>query len=146
MLPFLIQYYQNHSFYSIIAIVLYFIFYALYGLYIQHFVIIFRPAIYSTFCDNISSSIVWSILSVQCFIVVSPYNKWVLLPPPSRQHVAARHRGSSLFPPFVALCQWFCSDQHLPKVANMRFAQFQLPELSGLAVIMQRSNCDPPWV
>ena len=86
MLPFLIQYYQNHSFYSIIAIVLYFIFYALYGLYIQHFVIIFRPAIYSTFCDNISSSIVWSILSVQCFIVVSPYNKWVLLPPPSRQH------------------------------------------------------------
>ena len=110
------------------------------------YILCFVRAIYSTFCDNISSSIVWSILSVQCFIVVSPYNKWVLLPPPSRQHVAARHRGSSLFPPFVALCQWFCSDQHLPKVANMRFAQFQLPELSGLAVIMQRSNCDPPWV
>ena len=89
MLPFLIQYYQNHSFYSIIAIVLYFIFYALYGLYIQHFVIIFRPAIYSTFCDNISSSIVWSILSVQCFIVVSPYNKRVLLPP--LVHICIRH-------------------------------------------------------
>ena len=59
-----------------------------------------------------------------------------------RQHVDSDK--CSPFPPFVALCQWFCSDRHLPKVANMRFARFRLPELSGLAVIMQRSNCDPP--